>query len=211
MNINKMMKQVGTIVLTFTILLVLTACNNNDVLSNTLPDGYYKRTDAYASTVLGDGFIVKGREIIDEDGNETVTYKINQGELVLTYGGTEKILLFERKSESIYMIGGDQFTYMKNISVKNVLDEAAARKNSVNIRGGIASIQTAVRMYEVANSALPDNLDQLTVGERPLLKKEQLFDPWGTAYQYKKVNKYDFEIRSAGPDKKFGTEDDITN
>jgi len=81
-------------------------------------------------------------------------------------------------------------------------------------QSSIAAIQTAVRMYEISNSGLPDNLEQLTVSdgqtEAPL-KANQLFDSWGTAFQYKKSGKFDFEIRSAGPDKNMNTEDDITN
>ena len=81
-------------------------------------------------------------------------------------------------------------------------------------RQSISNIQTAVQMYEVANSALPDNIDQLTVGtdETPApLNRNQLADSWGTPFQYKKINKFTFEIRSAGPDKNMGTEDDLTN
>jgi len=81
-------------------------------------------------------------------------------------------------------------------------------------QGSIAAIQTAVRIYEIANSGLPDNLEQLTVSdgqtEAPL-KAGQLFDSWGTPFQYKRIGKFDFEIRSAGPDKSMNTEDDITN
>jgi len=81
-------------------------------------------------------------------------------------------------------------------------------------RKDIDTIQTAIRIHEVKNSMLPDSLDQLTVGvgeEPPILKREYLFDRWGTPFQYKKIGKFDFEIRSAGPDKKMNTDDDLTN
>jgi len=81
-------------------------------------------------------------------------------------------------------------------------------------RTSIAAIQTAVRMYEISTSGLPDSLEQLTVSdgetEAPL-RKDQLNDSWGTPFQYKKIGKFDFEIRSAGPDKNMNTEDDLTN
>ena len=81
-------------------------------------------------------------------------------------------------------------------------------------RQSIANIKTAIQMYEVTNSGLPESLEQLTVsdgtGPAPL-SKDQLNDSWGTPFQYKKIDKFTFEIRSAGPDRVMGTEDDITN
>jgi len=65
-----------------------------------------------------DGFNVKGKKIISKSGKEIASYKIQKGEIVLKYDGRrEEILLFERKSESIYMIGGDQFTHKKEFSL----------------------------------------------------------------------------------------------
>ena len=82
-------------------------------------------------------------------------------------------------------------------------------------RVNIAVIQTAVRMYEVENNTLPENLEQLMVsdGERPALlkSKEYLVDSWGTPIQYMQTGKYTYEIRSAGSDKIMDTADDITN
>jgi len=85
------------------------------------------------------------------------------------------------------------------------LDEVQMAPNS------IANIRAAVQAYEAANSSLPDSLDQLTKGSSPLLKKDQLVDAWGTPFQYKKTSRFDFEIRSAGPDKIMNTADDLTN
>lgn len=81
-------------------------------------------------------------------------------------------------------------------------------------RQSISNIETAIKMYEVMNGAFPDNLDQLTVGTDEVaapLKKENLNDSWGTAFQYKKLSRTSFEVRSAGPDKNMGTVDDLTN
>ncbi|MGM0555560.1 MAG: type II secretion system protein GspG [Myxococcota bacterium] len=36
-------------------------------------------------------------------------------------------------------------------------------------------------------------------------------DPWGEPYRYRRVGKNDFEIRSAGADSEFETEDDIVH
>ena len=79
-------------------------------------------------------------------------------------------------------------------------------------RASIAAIKTAVGMYEVANSTLPESMDQLTTpdGERPpILDKNRLNDGWGHPFQYKKTGKYTYEIRSAGVDGNMGTDDDL--
>lgn len=82
-------------------------------------------------------------------------------------------------------------------------------------RTSIDAIKTAVQAFEVSTTAFPQSLDDLTKdqadGRPPLLEKNKLTDQWGTMVQYKKISKYKYEIRSAGPDMKFGTEDDITN
>lgn len=81
-------------------------------------------------------------------------------------------------------------------------------------RASIAAIKTAVDGFEVRMGLIPDTLDELTVGteDRPAaLQKGSLNDSWGNPFLYKKVGKYEFEIRSAGPDKQAGTPDDITN
>ena len=69
-------------------------------------------------------------------------------------------------------------------------------------------------MYEVMNGMFPENLDQLTVGTDEVaapLKKESLNDSWGTSFQYKRLTRTSYEVRSAGPDKSMGSADDLTN
>ncbi len=81
-------------------------------------------------------------------------------------------------------------------------------------RQSIANIETAVKMYEVMNGMFPDSLEALTVGTDQVaapLKKENLNDSWGTAFQYKRTSRVSYEIRSAGPDKSMGSADDLTN
>lgn len=81
-------------------------------------------------------------------------------------------------------------------------------------RTSISSIKTAIGLYEVSMGKFPNSLDDMTVeiGSKPaLLEKDSLFDSWGTAFQYKKTGVGKFEIRSAGPDGQFNTEDDVTN
>ncbi|MDD5704894.1 MAG: type II secretion system protein GspG [Kiritimatiellae bacterium] len=87
-----------------------------------------------------------------------------------------------------------------------------ARRNAT--RTSISAIGTAIQAYEVRVGRYPESLDELTVATETmpaLLKKDQLKDSWGIAFQYKKLGKFEYEIRSAGPDEQMSTEDDLTN
>ena len=82
-------------------------------------------------------------------------------------------------------------------------------------RGTIATISQAIQLYGLTHSGLPDTLEDLTVApsddvEAPL-DKGSLADAWGQPIQYKKLGKVKYELRSGGPDKQIGTEDDLTN
>jgi hypothetical protein len=63
------------------------------------------------------------------------------------------------------------------------------------------------------NSQFPNTIEDLVTGtaDHPgLLKKGNLIDNWGTPYGFLKTGK-SIRICSAGPDRKMGTEDDMTN
>lgn len=80
-------------------------------------------------------------------------------------------------------------------------------------RASIANVATAVSMYEVSLGKFPSSLKDLTVDvesfNAPL--SDVPVDSWGTEFQYKTLGRGKFEIRSAGPDASFGTEDDLVN
>ena len=81
-------------------------------------------------------------------------------------------------------------------------------------RASIATICQAAMTYEIQVGRYPESLDDLTspINERkPLLKKGSLNDSWGVPFAYKMTGKDEYEVRSAGPDAKMGTDDDITN
>ena len=81
-------------------------------------------------------------------------------------------------------------------------------------RTSIAGIATAISTYEVQVGRFPESLDDLTVETETrgaLLDKGSLADAWGNPFQYKKVSKFKFEVRSAGPDGQMNSEDDILN
>ncbi len=81
-------------------------------------------------------------------------------------------------------------------------------------RASISGISTAVGTFEATKSRLPDSLDELCAesgDSAALLDKANLNDSWGTPFQYKKTGKFKYEIRSAGPDRNVGSEDDLLN
>ncbi len=87
-----------------------------------------------------------------------------------------------------------------------------ARKQAT--RTSISAISTAVSTFDATKSRLPESLDELCSGDdnnAALLDKGNLNDSWGHPFQYKKISKFKYEVRSAGPDGQMGTEDDLTN
>lgn len=87
----------------------------------------------------------------------------------------------------------------------------------------ISSFETALNSFEVDNGYYPQGneglLDLITPPKNasnwrgPYMKDVPL-DPWGNEYIYEnpgKVNVAGFDIVSAGPDGRTGTEDDVTN
>ena len=84
-------------------------------------------------------------------------------------------------------------------------------------RGSIANIGVAIDMYEVDTGRLPPGLDALikSAGEPnwngPYIRGKVPVDAWGIDFQYSSQNSKSYEVRSAGPDKTPGNEDDITS
>lgn len=90
----------------------------------------------------------------------------------------------------------------------------------------LGNISTALKNFEIDMGSFPEQGDGLKAlrekprsddadaWEGPYLEKEVPMDPWGQAYQYKfpgENNTKDFDLWSNGPDKKSGTDDDVTN
>jgi hypothetical protein len=85
------------------------------------------------------------------------------------------------------------------------------------VRVKFSHIEKAIHIYAMThNGKFPDSLGELfqfastnyDYGKQPLLKKEDLIDPWGEPFEYEYSEKK-YIIRSSGPDRKMGTEDDI--
>jgi len=79
---------------------------------------------------------------------------------------------------------------------------------------GIEDIKKALQIYQMKHAGRgPAGIDDLLkdTDENPaLLKSDCRLDPWRTPYLLEKNGKT-WRITSAGPDSKFGTEDDLTN
>jgi general secretion pathway protein G len=92
------------------------------------------------------------------------------------------------------------------------------------VKAQIAGFGTALDVFETDNGYYPrgsEGLNELLVApsdatnwKGPYLKTEIPLDPWGSAYIYEypgKNNPNGYDLSSNGPDKRPGTEDDITS
>ena len=83
-------------------------------------------------------------------------------------------------------------------------------------RASIATIQEACELYEIATvgrkpTSIDDLLKPVGAGGQPLLKGgSRPKDAWGNYFQLRSSSS-GIEIRSAGPDGSFNTDDDVTN
>ena len=80
-------------------------------------------------------------------------------------------------------------------------------------RTTISSIESAASAWETRHFKKPDSLDRLLEpdGDRePLLPAKVRTDAWGNEIQFR-LNGRRMEIRSAGPDGRMNTSDDVTN
>jgi hypothetical protein len=81
-------------------------------------------------------------------------------------------------------------------------------------RTQISALEKAIQIYSMQhNGKFPNSIEELVTGtaDHPgLLKKDNIVDNWGTPYGYSRIGKK-IRISSAGPDRKMGTQDDITN
>ena len=72
----------------------------------------------------------------------------------------------------------------------------------------VREIEQGFSQYQLDNGRCPATVDVL-VAEK-YVHKQGLVDPWGTRFAYR-CSDEDSIVRSAGPDRLFGTADDVTN
>ena len=96
-------------------------------------------------------------------------------------------------------------------------DDAAKIKRAV---ADLANLKTAVQIFEVDNARYPSQAEGLSalVKMPASLAQSQTWnkqldavpkDPWGHEYVYRRLEDGSFDIISAGPDGKVGTDDDV--
>lgn len=81
-------------------------------------------------------------------------------------------------------------------------------------RNSIRALDAAVRAYAIEAGALPNALDSLFLPNQPnppFLPNRTGNDAWGTPVRYRIMSPTAVEIRSAAPDKRMDTADDLTN
>jgi len=109
---------------------------------------------------------------------------------------------------ALFLVKGGIFVYFIVCKVQGDRIEGTLK--------GIEDIQKAAIIYGMQhNGRLPDSIEDLTKEsedgyQHPLLKPDDKTDSWHTPFQFEKDGK-NITITSAGPDRKFGTKDDLTN
>lgn len=86
-------------------------------------------------------------------------------------------------------------------------------------RNDIASLESALSLYEMEVGAYPEELTDLVEDPGvagwggPYLNKRNFADPWANDYQYRYPGNYglEYDLYSLGPDGTDGTDDDIGN
>ena len=107
---------------------------------------------------------------------------------------------------------------LATVAVLNLNLPARRKLAMVNAtRAKIDNISTAIEVYGVDTGVYPSSLSALVSSsgepnwQGPYLKGGTPVDAWGTEFQYTLKGESDFVIRSAGPDRNHGTDDDITS
>lgn len=81
--------------------------------------------------------------------------------------------------------------------------------NNKAVETEMASFRVAILNYKVDNGTVPTSIEELL--SRGYITQELSIDPWGNEYMLRmKEGTSVLEVVSAGADKKFGTDDDIT-
>ncbi len=100
---------------------------------------------------------------------------------------------------------------MATLAFRNIGKETTATL----ARTEIESFEQASEAFALRHMRLPSSLDELfqsVNGAQPFMKDGDNLDPWGVEYKFALDNERDMVIiQSAGPDRTFNTNDDVTN
>ena len=77
-------------------------------------------------------------------------------------------------------------------------------------KANIKQISSEIDSYYLKHKKFPESLQTLV--DNKILKKKHLLDPWGSEYQYEidKETHAGYDILSAGEDRSFNSDDDIS-
>ena len=81
----------------------------------------------------------------------------------------------------------------------------------IHVQFAIQEVLAAVESYCSRGEECPMDLGVLVGPSNYFKSTDKVTDPWGTRYRVEKQDGFGFVIISAGPDKRFGTSDDITS
>ncbi|PIQ85264.1 MAG: type II secretion system protein GspG [Candidatus Omnitrophica bacterium CG11_big_fil_rev_8_21_14_0_20_45_26] len=159
---------------------------------------------------------------------ETTNHRLGERRF---YPGTHTLLLLRRRQNKKQSLTG--FTMIEILLVVIIIgilaslivprlsgrsEEARRQAAKADIMGGLA---LALDLYEADTGKYPSQLNDLLKEPSgvnnwrgPYLKRGISKDPWGSDYVYQAPGIYNtesYDLFSSGPDRKEGTDDDVTN
>jgi general secretion pathway protein G len=134
----------------------------------------------------------------------------------------EGVMREERRKRGMHAAAG--FTLIEVllvVAILGILATVAAvgigghmdKVNRESTRMNISAISKAVEIYRITANRMPSSLQDLTkdIGDIEAPLSDVPLDAWANPFQFKKVGKFKYEIRSGGPDGSIGGDDDLTN
>lgn len=101
------------------------------------------------------------------------------------------------------------FLWVAKAGKDKVIEDVKAFSDSTLklTQANMANMAKEIQAYMAMQGQVPSDINELQMLRRLPMG---ILDNWGTAIKYEKKSDEDFRLISAGPDRKFGTEDDIT-
>ncbi len=90
---------------------------------------------------------------------------------------------------------------------KVIADVKAFSESKLHLtQANMASLSKEIQTFMAMQGRAPSNIKEIQMLRRVSMG---ILDSWGTTIKYEKQSDEDFRLLSAGPDRTFGTEDDI--